>query len=45
MTPKPKPKPKPKPETPCPDCAGRGLWSFATEEGICKTCDGTGTVK
>lgn len=37
-------KPKPKPMM-CPDCDGRGVWVFATETGVCETCDGTGKVK
>ena len=33
-----------KPKKPCPDCGGRGVVSFGTEDVPCATCDGTGKV-
>ena len=29
---------------PCPDCQGRGVRSWATEDMTCATCGGKGTV-
>lgn len=31
-------------KTMCPNCSGRGWVPFATEEVVCATCDGKGTV-
>jgi DnaJ-class molecular chaperone len=34
---------KPK-QVQCPDCDGRGVQSFGTEDVDCPSCDGKGTV-